>query len=130
MLNKLKNLFNKGDDENPHLPETLSYQFRLLVDNIEVGTLRCKGGYWFFKYSDEFKKHIQEYKPITEFPDLEKEYQGVFLWPFFKIRIPGLKQPAIQEIIQRENIDQDNEAALLKRFGERTIANPYQLLAS
>ncbi|MCU0436054.1 MAG: HipA N-terminal domain-containing protein [Bacteroidia bacterium] len=129
MLNKLINLFGKGDEDETHLPENESYNFRLMVDNLEVGTLRCESGFWFFKYSDEFKKHLQEYKPLTEFPDLEKEYQDDFLWPFFKIRIPGLKQPAIQEIIKREKIDQMNEAALLKRFGERTIANPYQLLA-
>jgi HipA-like protein len=130
MLEILKNLFSKGDTENIHLPKNETHNFRLLVGKLEIGTLRCEGGIWFFKYSDEFKEHPQEYKPITEFPDLEREYQEDFLWPFFKIRIPGLKQPAIQEIIQQEKIDQHNEAVLLKRFGERTIANPYQLLAS
>ena len=31
-------------------------------------------------------------------------------------------------IIKKENIDQHNEAALLKRFGYKTIANPYELV--
>jgi hypothetical protein len=58
---------------------------------------------------------------------LTKEYTSPTLWPFFRVRIPGLKQPAVREIILKENLDIENEAALLKRFGERTISNRYIL---
>jgi len=51
----------------------------------------------------------------------------ILLWPFFGIRIPGLKQPAIQEILRNENIETDNDVELLKRFGQKTISNPYEL---
>lgn len=49
---------------------------------------------------------------------------------FFKIRIPGLGQSAIKEILSKENIYKRNELALLKRFGKRSIANPYILTLS
>jgi len=100
--------------------------FLLKVDNIDVGTLHCENGEWEFKYTEEFKKH-PEYNRITEFSDLNKVYRNDTLWPFFQTRIPGLKQPAVIEILKDENIDIENEFQLLKRFGKKTISNPYQL---
>ena len=47
---------------------------------------------------------------------------------FFPDSHSGLKQPAIKEIIEKENLDTENEAALLKRFGKHSIANPYELI--
>jgi len=128
MLNKIKNWFSKGDDDaQTHLPESEKATFILSVDNIQVGTLHCEDGIWEFKYTDEFKRHADEYTTIVGFPDIEKIYRSNTLWPFFRIRIPGLKQSFIQEVIQMEHIDKDNEVALLKRFGNKTIANPYEL---
>lgn len=129
MINKLKKFFSKSEDENTlHLPKNENVTFILTIDDIEVGVLHCERGIWEFKYSDEFKTHSNEYTRIVGFPDLDKVYQSDSLWPFFSIRIPGLKQPAVQEVIKMENIDQDNEVALLKRFGKRTISNPYELV--
>jgi HipA-like protein len=89
--------------------------------------LYCEKGEWYYKYADDFKSHSEEYNRIVGFPDLDKTYKSDSLWPFFQIRIPGLKQPAIQEILEKEKIDQANEVALLKRFGKKTISNPYEL---
>jgi HipA-like protein len=131
MLRKIKKWFSKSEDEldmQVQLPKGEEAKFILLVDDIRIGTLYCKKGDWFFQYTDDFKKHTGEYNRITGFPDLNKTYQSEILWPFFQIRIPGLKQPAIQEILQNENIDKANEVALLKRFGKKTITNPYELI--
>lgn len=132
MLKSLINkLFGKGDESiTMHVPQDDNATFILKVDNITLGVLQSVNGEWIFKYTDEFKEHQDEYTRIIGFPDLEKEYHSATLWPFFRIRIPGLKQPAVQEIIKKENIDQDNEVALLKRFGRKTISNPYELLVT
>lgn len=107
----------------------MKYKFTLRIKDIQIGTLRCENGLWEFFYSDEFKNEYSlEYKRIAGFPDLNKVYKKDSLWPFFLIRIPGLKQPAIKEIIEKENIDTGNEAALLKRFGHHSISNPYELV--
>ena len=60
---------------------------------------------------------------------LPKAEQAKFILTVDNIeaRIPGLKQPAIKEILEKESIDKENEAALLVRFGRKTIANPYEL---
>lgn len=132
MLRKIFNWFSKDDefDIQVHLPKDEEAKFILQVDGIRIGILYCEKGSWFFKYADDFKEHAEEYNLITGFPDLDKTYQSDNLWPFFQIRIPGLKQPAIQEILENEKIDKENEVALLKRFGYKTITNPYQLITA
>lgn len=128
MMTFFKKLFAKDEGDEAKLPEGEKDTFVLKVDDIDLGVLQCDGGEWIFHYTDEFKKHQDEYSRIIGFSDLDKEYRSPVLWPFFRIRIPGLKQPAVQEILKKENIDEHNEAALLRRFGKETIANPYELL--
>ena len=130
MIKKIFNWFSKGEEEvTLNLPKNEKTVFTLKIDNVEVGKLRCENGVWEFFYSDEFKnEYYQDYKRIAGFPELNKIYKKETLWPFFLVRIPGLKQPAIKEIIERENIDKENEAELLKRFGQKSISNPYELI--
>ena len=131
MFKKIKNWFHKSEDEfdiHISIPEKETSKFVLKVDGIDIAFLFCENHDWYFKYTSDFKKRSEEYNHIVGFPDLDKTYKSQILWPFFQIRIPGLKQPAIQEILAKESIDQKNEAALLKRFGHKTISNPYELL--
>lgn len=129
MLHKFKKWFSKNEEEiMPELSKNEKASFILLVDNLQLGTLNCENGKWIFKYTDEFKKRSSEYNRIIGFPDLNKTYRSEYLWPFFRVRIPGLKQPAVREILQKEHIDGTNEVELLKRFGRKTIANPYELV--
>lgn len=130
MVQKIMNWFSKDDGEpqwQVELPKDETAKFILKVDNIQVGILQCDNGSWLFKYSDEFKSQAKIYNLIVGFPDLDKIYTSDTLWPFFRIRIPGLKQPAIKEIISKEKIDKSNEVELLKRFGKKTISNSYEL---
>lgn len=133
MLRKFINWFSKSDDEldmEVQLPKDEAAKFILMVDDIRIGTLYCEKGQWYFKYTDDFKSHSDVYTRITGFPDLNRTYKSDILWPFFQIRIPGLKQPAIRKILEKENIDKANEVALLKRFGQKTITNPYELVTA
>ena len=130
MLSKIKSWFSKGEEDMAtYLPSDENATFVLKISDIDVGILHCENGVWEFSYTDEFKNlHNKEYKNIAAFPQLEKTYKKETLWPFFRIRIPGLKQPSIKKIIEEENIDTSSEVALLKRFGQHTISNPYELL--
>ncbi len=133
MLRKIINWFSKNEDNlevQVQLPHDEDARFILKVDAIRIGELYCDKGEWYFKYTDDFKKHSEEYNRIVGFSDLDKIYKSEMLWPFFQTRIPGLKQPAVQEILEKEKIDKSNEVALLKRFGKRTITNPYELVAA
>jgi len=129
MLNLLKRLIYKGDTESLKPVEfefTCEIRFTLKIKNLIIGYLSVENELWNFRYSDEFKKQ-SKYARLTGFSDLEKIYKTDVLWPFFKIRIPGLKQPMIMDIIESENLDAKNEAVLLKRFGKKTMSNPYIL---
>jgi HipA-like protein len=132
MIQQFKKWFTKDEaDIEPRIviPYKDAIRFSLHLHKLKVGTLLAKDGEWYFTYNPDFKNHLSEYKTIVGFSDVDKRYHSDELWPFFKIRIPGLRQPAIKEILSKENIDPNDEIALLKRFGERTIANPYQLVA-
>jgi HipA-like protein len=131
MTNYFKRLFSKSEELNPelemYLPKDENATFELRVDKLVIGTLHFENGEWQFKYTDEFKKHRDEYNHIAGFSNLEKTYYRNTLWPFFQTRIPGLKQPAVKEILKKEHISESNELELLKRFGKKTISNPYEL---
>lgn len=107
-------------------PQEESVQFLLTYNDLLVGTLIAEKGKWKFKYSDEFKKN-QELRPIVEFADVDKVYENQELWQFFASRIPSFEQSEIEAIIKRENIDDNDAVSLLKRFGRRTINNPFEL---
>lgn len=104
-------------------------KFLLKLDSLHIGVLSFdeENANWIFEYAAEFKYYAEEYNLIIGFPDLNARYESKELWPFFQVRIPGLKQPRIKEILKEENIDPNNNVKLLQRFGEKTISNPFRL---
>ncbi|HLR33520.1 MAG TPA: HipA N-terminal domain-containing protein [Fodinibius sp.] len=135
MLEKATNtLFNRLNQhseghEDLRTPSSIKAEFELKYKSLTVGYLELNGGVWTFSYADEFKEQ-DTLRPIVQFPDTHKVYKNEELWPFFTIRIPGLNQPEIAQIIEAEDIDRTNEVELLKRFGEKTISNPYDLVSA
>ena len=95
--------------------------FNVNLGKLLVGTLLYSDGVWYFNYSDEFK--IQNrILPLANFPSKDKEYSTRELWPFFASRIPSNAQLQIDKDKPKEDI-----VTLLRRFGRRTIVNPYEL---
>ena len=128
MLSVLKGLFKEPLGlSNTKTNEQSQEKFGLGYKELEVGTLTFKDGEWVFKYSDDFKNQ-NIIQPLVDFPDVTKTYRSDELWPFFLSRIPGLAQPAVKELLKKEQIDENDEAALLKRFGKTSIANPFTLV--
>ena len=134
MFEKTKKLFkylNQHSEGNNNLetPKGVHAEFELKYKTLIIGHLGLNDGTWIFYYSKEFKEQ-DELRPIVQFPDKDKVYKNEELWPFFTIRIPGLNQPEIQNILESEDIDKTNEVALLQRFGKKTISNPYELVGA
>lgn len=127
MIKKLFDWFAKSEEDNVNaLPTEEVHKFVLMYKEIVIGYLEAEKGLWKFYYSSDFKEN-KELNYITGFPDLDKVYYSELLWPFFKIRIPGLGQPRVKKTIKKENISEKDEIALLKRFGKKSISNPYLL---
>ena len=128
LLKKIKSFIPQGL-ENSTVKEDEYAHFTISYKDLEIGSLELKDGLWHFSYSDEFKEQNQ-IPPLPDFPDVQKVYTKDELWPFFIIRIPSLKQPKVQKIISKEEIDSTSQVELLKRFGEKSISNPFQLTFS
>lgn len=96
-------------------------QFNIRLGKLLIGTLEYSDSMWHFCYSNDFK--IQNrILPLTNFPSKEKDYYTRDLWPFFASRIPSNAQ------LQIDNDNpKDDLVTLLRRFGRKTIANPYEL---
>lgn len=125
LLKKIKSFIPQGL-ENSTVNEDEYAHFTIFYKDLEIGSLELKGGLWHFTYSEEFKEQNQ-IPALPDFPDIQKVYTKNELWPFFIIRIPSLKQPKVQKIISKEDIDSTSQVELLKRFGEKSISNPFQL---
>ena len=123
VLNKLL-----GREESPlSLDKKVQGSFVLKLNSLTIGHLSCSDGLWKFFYDEDFKRQKDKYHKIVGFPNLNKIYASETLWPFFLIRIPGLRQPLIKEKIKEAKIDPNDELALLKEFGKESISNPYIL---
>lgn len=125
LLKKIKS-FIPQSLEHSTVKEDEYAHFTIHYKDLTIGTLELKDGLWHFSYSEEFKEQDQ-IQPLPDFSDVDKVYVKEELWPFFIIRIPSLKQPKVQKIISKEDIDSTSQVELLKRFGEKSISNPFQL---
>ncbi len=130
MLERLRKLLSKEQGHDSLvMPESEFAMFLLMYNDLPIGCLTANDGKWTFVYSDLFKQQ-DELAPLIDFPDTNKTYISEKLWPFFSIRIPSLAQPAVQQIIEEEDLDKNNTVGLLKRFGQHAIANPFELAVS
>lgn len=132
MLPTLKRLllrYRAEGHEGIETPIAQAATFVLTYDALVVGHLQLKLGNWEFRYAPEFIEQT-ELQPLVDFPDLEKVYRSEDLWPFFIARIPSVEQPGIKETIEKEGLDARSDVELLRRFGKRTITNPFVLQES
>ena len=95
--------------------------FNVNLGKLLVGTLLYSAGVWYFSYSNEFKLQ-NRILPLANFPSKDKEFSTRDLWPFFASRIPSNGQLQLEKDKPKEDA-----VTLLRRFGRRTVANPYEL---
>ena len=100
--------------------------FILKLGKLSMLMLVRKNGMWVMKYTDEFKAQ-DRVAPLVAFPNVEKTYQSEELWPFFAVRIPSIARPEVERTVKQENLDYGDSAAMLDRFGGRSIADPFEL---
>ncbi len=129
MLKKLKKLWSKWVFlDHAETPVSATAAFELRYGAIVLGRLTVKEGRWRFEYTDAFRR--SDLGTLVQFPDPSKTYESEELWPFFGLRIPSLCQPSVKAVVKREHLDEKDTVQLLRRFGRRTIANPYELVGS
>ena len=130
MLSWLNKLFkNEEQSEELTTPKNATAHFILKYKDLPIGYLDHTDDKWVFKYSSEFKSQ-EKIDILIDFPVKDCIYEASYLWAFFAHRMPGLGQPKIQEIIKLENLNPNDEIDLLRRFGNKSITNPFELAAT
>lgn len=125
---KMRDFFKRWmEQEGVHTPKHVCARFRLIHGGRPFAILELKDGKWTFRYTEEFHK-APRLRPLVGFPDTKKTYSSDELWPFFAMRIPSLKQEQVSRIVQQEDIDREDEVQLLRRFGRKSVANPFELV--
>lgn len=125
MLKKIKSLvYRPLGLEEAVTPQKKKAAFVVTYENKLIGRLELENGEWKFAYSEGFREN-RFIAPLFDFPDVTRNYVSKELWPFFAGRIPGLKQPEVEQALEKEGIDKKDIAVLLARFGKRTITNPF-----
>lgn len=112
--------------EDESIDRSANAVFVLMYGDLPMAILSHISGEWTFAYTDEFKAQ-KEIAPLVPFRDLEKIYRSSELWPFFLVRIPSVARPEVERTIREENLDSDDLASMLQRFGRKSIADPYVL---
>jgi hypothetical protein len=104
-------------------------QFGIFLRELRMAELVLRNGMWCFSYTDEFRAQ-SAVRPLFSFPDATRVYssKAPTAWPFFANRIPPVKRPDIRKILHTEDIDETDTVALLTRFGQRSITNPYTMV--
>lgn len=124
-MKKIKKIFSRLFwSDNQHdvvLASDSDAAFNVYLGKLLVGTLRYSDRMWYFSYSDEFKEQTRVL-PLSNFLSKDKEYNARELWPIFASRIPSNAQLQINKKKPQEDI-----VTLLRKFGQRTITNPYEL---
>ena len=100
--------------------------FELKLGSLHVGTLSREGQEWVFAYTEAFGRQRQV-APIVDFPMVGRVYRSEDLWPFFALRIPSTTQASVQAYLRERGQTQAEAADLMKKFGRRSISNPFLL---
>lgn len=130
MLKKIAiGLWHTKRMENQIIPEDLQVRFVLSYKRLVIGYLSINQGKWTFEYSEDFKKQ-GEISPLSNFPNKELVYSSKELWPFFASRIPSAAQLERKAKITSDELSERNEVHLLRKYGHRTITNPFVLQVS
>lgn len=122
MIEKIKVFWHDSDETNLQAVKGSKGRFDLMLGTLLVGVLLYEDGVWSFSYSDAYKAQ-NKYEPLVNFPNLNQEYKSDQLWPFFASRLPG-----VSELKENEKKNPDI-LALLKKYGQHVITNPYRLVA-
>jgi len=114
-----------GSDSNSN-DQSSDAVFVLIFGKLPILVLSRNADGWTIVYTEEFKNQ-SKISPLVTFPDINKVYHSTELWPFFSVRIPSIARPEVKRTVQQEQLNYDDVAAMLKRFGRKSIGDPFEL---
>ena len=101
-------------------------EFVLVLGRLPMLVLSRNPEGWTMRYTVAFKNQ-NRIATLVPFPDVNKVYRSAELWPFFSVRIPSIARPEVERTVREERLDYDDVAAMLRRFGRKSVADPFEL---
>jgi len=101
-------------------------EFVLVLGRLPMLILSRNSEGWTMRYTVAFKNQ-NRIAALVPFPDVNKVYRSSELWPFFSVRIPSIARPEVERMVREERLDYDDVAAMLRRFGRKSVADPFEL---
>ena len=101
-------------------------EFVLVLGSLPMLVLSRDSDGWTMRYTEAFRRQ-NRIAPLVPFPDVNKVYRSPVLWPFFSVRIPSISRPEVERTVREEQLDYDDVAAMLHRFGRKSVADPFEL---
>jgi hypothetical protein len=98
-----------------------------------IGCLEFDGEQYEYYYINAVEKAIARgFDRIFSFPDLDRTYRSVYLFPFFSNRLMSRSRPDYQRYIDSLNIppDRDNPLIVLSRSGGWKATDNYEIFPS
>jgi HipA-like protein len=93
--------------------------------DVLVGILSQDEGEFVFRYDAGYILRPDP-RPISAFPDLQKEYRGRDLWPFFAARMPPMEREDVKAEMLKAHLQPGDTIRLLGTLSKKTITNPYR----
>lgn len=99
---------------------------QLLFEGVPVAELSyLPQGKYRFQYLEKFKE--MKLLPLPGFPELNRRYESVDLFPFFQERIPDIRRPEVREWIRNQGIRETDKLALLDAVGRKGITDRFEM---
>jgi HipA-like protein len=93
-----------------------------------VGVLSRNGRYE-FKYHDDIQEPLaQGFKPLVEFPYLDKVYTSEILFPTFASRLPDKKRRDMPKILAKYGLQEFDQFELLRQSGAKLPIDNYEFI--
>ena len=112
----------------------LAWQDAISRSWFPIGRLRFDGEKYQFVYTHGAKKATEHcgFQPLLSFPDLNKVYTSIELFPLFSNRLMRPSRPEYKHFIQWLNIPQheDDPIAILARSGGRKVTDNLEVFPS
>lgn len=128
MFDKILQRFRSvaSGSEGNSIDQSSDAVFVLILGKLPILILSRNTDGWKMFYTDEFKNQCK-IAPLVAFPEINKVYHSPELWPFFSVRIPSIARPEVKRTVQQEQLNYNDVAAMLQRFGRKSIGDPFEL---
>jgi hypothetical protein len=93
-------------------------------ERILVGRLTQEANEFVFRYAEGFRR--SDRPGVAAFPDKDREYRSIDLWPFFQVRLPPTERADVLAVLEEQKLHPDDVLGVLAVLGAKSVSTPYE----